>query len=304
MGISPLAVVIAAGVWTWLWGPIGLLLSTPLTMCVVVMGRHVKGLRFLEVLLGDQPALSDEESFYLRLLSGNADDVADQAEHWIKARGLVTFLDDVARRGLGLAQSDFDRAELEPTKCETIRSTVTNLVETLSLRPSRNSVLNNEATTDGEAISIPSSDTKPVVMCVAGRGVFDEPASLLFESLLRDRDIATAREARTPSSAPSKEHEKIRVVCLCVVDAAQVKGIRFRVRRAGARYPSAIVIAGLWGGFNQADTQCTATNVECDGLARTFKDAAKQIESTLDQPTEELLAKGATCPPESSLADH
>ncbi len=71
-GLSPVAVVIAAIFWSWLWGPIGLIISTPLTLCLVVLGRHVDRLGFLEVLLGDRPALTPIENFYQRLLAGRS----------------------------------------------------------------------------------------------------------------------------------------------------------------------------------------------------------------------------------------
>ena len=83
-GLSGIAVVVAAAFWTLLWGPVGLLLSTPLTMCLVVLGRHVERLQFLEVLLGDQPALAPEEAFYQRMLAGDPDEAAHQAEEFLK----------------------------------------------------------------------------------------------------------------------------------------------------------------------------------------------------------------------------
>ncbi len=79
-GVSPVAVVVAAMFWTWLWGPIGLLLSTPLTVCLDVLGRHVEWLRFLDILLGSKPALNPAQSFYHRILSGNCDEEFEQAE--------------------------------------------------------------------------------------------------------------------------------------------------------------------------------------------------------------------------------
>ena len=97
-GLSPFAVVLAATFWTWLWGPIGLILSTPLTLCLVVLGRHVARLEFLDVLLGDRPALTPVESFYQRMLAGDPDEVHDHAEVLLKqtATGVV-----LRRRGAG-----------------------------------------------------------------------------------------------------------------------------------------------------------------------------------------------------------
>src|SRR3546814_12629673 len=78
-GLSPLAVIAAAIFWTWLWGPVGLLLSTPLTVCLVVLGRHVPQFAFLDVLLGSEPVLSPQESLYQRLLAGDQDEEIGRA---------------------------------------------------------------------------------------------------------------------------------------------------------------------------------------------------------------------------------
>ena len=68
-GLSPVAVIVSVTFWTWLWGPVGLLLATPLTVCLVVLGRHVDRMEFLDVMLGDRPPLTEAESFYQRLLA-------------------------------------------------------------------------------------------------------------------------------------------------------------------------------------------------------------------------------------------
>jgi hypothetical protein len=100
-GLSAVAVVVAATFWTWLWGPVGLLLSTPLTVCLVVIGRHVERLRFLDVLLGDQPALAPEETFYQRILAGDPDEAARQAEVFLKEKSLCDYYDEVGIKGAG-----------------------------------------------------------------------------------------------------------------------------------------------------------------------------------------------------------
>ena len=99
-GLSPFSVVVAATFWTWLWGPIGLILSTPLTLCLVVLGRHVERLEFLDVILGDRPPLTPVESFYQRMLAGDPDEARDQAELLLKDRSLSSYYDEVALKGL------------------------------------------------------------------------------------------------------------------------------------------------------------------------------------------------------------
>ena len=79
-GLSPVAVVVSATFWTALWGPIGLVLATPLTVCLVVLGRHVERLAFLDVMFGDRPALSPPEIFYQRMLAGDPTEAAEKAE--------------------------------------------------------------------------------------------------------------------------------------------------------------------------------------------------------------------------------
>ena len=130
-GLSPFAVVLAATFWTWLWGPIGLILSTPLTLCLVVLGRHVARLEFLDVLLGDRPALTPVESFYQRILAGDPDEAHDQAEVLLKQRSLSSYYDDVALPGLRLAVIDAERGVLTLAHLERIKLSIQSLIEDL-----------------------------------------------------------------------------------------------------------------------------------------------------------------------------
>ena len=131
-GLSAVAIVVAAAFWTWLWGPIGLLLSTPLTLCLVVLGRHVERLEFLAILLGDQPALTLEENFYQRVLANDPDEAAHQAELYLKSKPLAEYYDEVAIRGLALAQLDVNRGVLEHARRVQIKEAVLGLIDDLS----------------------------------------------------------------------------------------------------------------------------------------------------------------------------
>src|SRR6185503_391124 len=94
-GISSIAILVAAVFWTWLWGPVGLLLSTPLTVCLVVLGRYVPHLEFLSVLLGDEPVLDPQTRYYQRLLAMDAEEASDLAEEFLKERTLAEFYEEV-----------------------------------------------------------------------------------------------------------------------------------------------------------------------------------------------------------------
>jgi predicted PurR-regulated permease PerM len=111
-GISTMAIIVAAVFWTWLWGPVGLLLSTPLTVCIVVLGKHVAQLQFLDVLLGDQPALPPSVSYYQRLLARDKTEAADVTTEYASSKGLENVPDEVLIPALLLARRDRQDGDL------------------------------------------------------------------------------------------------------------------------------------------------------------------------------------------------
>ena len=131
-GLSPVAIVVSATFWTWLWGPIGLVLATPLTICLVVLGRHVDRLEFLEVLLGNEPALSPSQLVYQRLLAGDPVEAIDQAEEFLKEKLLIEYYDDVLLDGIRLAELDARKGLLEEDRAVRIKETVAEVLEDLS----------------------------------------------------------------------------------------------------------------------------------------------------------------------------
>ena len=131
-GLSPLAIVLAAAFWTLLWGPIGLLLAIPLTVVLVVLGRHVERLEFLNVVLGDSPPLSPPERFYQRMLAGDPAEAVEQAEKYIKECPLIDYYDEVVIEGLRLAQADSDRGTLDPSRLADIRDTADIVINSLA----------------------------------------------------------------------------------------------------------------------------------------------------------------------------
>ena len=136
-GLSPFSVVVAAIFWSWIWGPIGLILSTPLTLCLLVLGRHVRRLEFLDVLLGDQPALTPIENFYQRALAGDPDEALAQAESLLRERSLCAYYDEVALKGLQLAANDVQRGSVTAAQLARIESTTNDLAEGLDSFPDR-----------------------------------------------------------------------------------------------------------------------------------------------------------------------
>ncbi|MFC6048753.1 AI-2E family transporter, partial [Methylobacterium hispanicum] len=133
-GLSPLAVLVSALFWTWLWGPIGLLLSTPLTVCLVVLGRHVDKLEFLDVLFGNTPALTPVENFYQRILADDPEEAQEHADLILAECSLSAYYDTVVVKGLELAARDAARGVLTVEQKSAIRESVTELIEELAER--------------------------------------------------------------------------------------------------------------------------------------------------------------------------
>ncbi|MGB6387549.1 MAG: AI-2E family transporter [Terriglobales bacterium] len=133
-GISSLAILVAAVFWAILWGPVGLILSTPLTVCLILMGRYVPQLSFLEVLLGDEPVLPVEAKFYQRLLALDQDEARDIAESYLKAKPIGTFYDSVLIPALTLAEQDRHLNLLETGTASFVSQNTRDLIEELGER--------------------------------------------------------------------------------------------------------------------------------------------------------------------------
>jgi predicted PurR-regulated permease PerM len=260
-GLSPVAVVVAAAFWTWIWGPIGLLLSTPLTLCLVVIGRHVEGLEFLNVALGNKPALAPEESFYQRMLAGDADEAARQAEEFLKANSLVSYYDQIAIKGLLLAQQDANRGTLDRDRCLLLKESVDEVIANLSDRTDAVPANTPEAEVpeqkDPELAGQPEPELSRLsVLCIAGRSALDEAVAAMLAQLLGNDGIS-ARVVTAAEVAPaniSRFHPAdARIVCLSYVEAAAGMNARYMIRRLRRVIPLQPFILGLWS-FPEAES--------------------------------------------------
>ena len=246
-GLSPFAVVVAAIFWTWAWGPIGLILSTPLTVCLVVLGRYVKRLEFLDVLLGNRPALSPVESFYQRLLAGDPDEAQDHAELLLRDRPLAEYYDEVAVKGLQLATADAARGVLTPAHLERIRAAIGGMLQALD-EPAE--VAADPPPADGAGGHVPAPSATPLVLCIAGRGPLDEVAVEMAAQLLRRAGLAArivVHADATRARIASLDARDAAVVALCYLDlAAAPAHLRFLLRRLRQRLPGRPVVVGLF----------------------------------------------------------
>ena len=307
-GLSPIAVILSTVFWTWLWGPLGLLLAMPLTVCLVVLGRHVEGLNFLEVLLGDKPALTPAQSFYQRALTEDSAEATYQAELCLKeGRPLVDYLDEVALGGLKLAERDAERGSLDAESLEAIDATVDEMMDNLTdfeprrwFRKVRTEVEVEVEEASGGLASLadleeeevdqlpmlegalaPGWEAQDAVLCVGGRTPLDEAAASMLAGALQRQGLkarSLPSDAISASHIVSLEASKTKLVCLSYFGAnANAAHVRYLVRRLRRILPrGATVLVGFWadegGGAALKSLEATA---EADAYATTLKEAAR-----------------------------
>jgi predicted PurR-regulated permease PerM len=272
-GLSPFAVVVSAIFWTWLWGPIGLLIATPLTLCLVVLGRHVERLEFFDVLLGDRPALSPSENFYQRMLAGDPDEALEQAEALLKERSISSYYDEVALKGLQLAANDATRGVLTPPQLERIKDAMKGLVNDLAPHPDvepegtagppkddlagapiaekeipKEPPVQQEKPPDAELPEIWRGEG--AVMCIAGRGSLDEAAAVMLAQLLRKHGLGARVVAHDKVSRSAIIGLDVTGVAMVCVSYLEISGnpahLRYLLRRVRQRLPEAPILVGLW----------------------------------------------------------
>ncbi len=305
-GLSPVAVVASATFWTALWGPIGLVLATPLTVCLVVLGRHVERLEFLDVMFGDRPALSPPEIFYQRMLAGDPTEAAEKAEEFLKERSLASYYDEVALKGLQLAQADSERGALDKERLTKIRDAVSEFASDLSDQDDRPPAKGN-STTDAEASSAVESvaedavhENLPIlskealppewqgehpVLCVAGRSLIDEAAAIMLAQLSTAHGLAArveGAEALSTTNLFRLDITGVAIVCLVYLDANGPAHMRYSVRRLRRKLPKATIILGCWvKEIDPAALELLREGAKADLVAASLGEAVKLcIEAT------------------------
>jgi predicted PurR-regulated permease PerM len=305
-GISPVAVVISATFWWWMWGPVGLVLSTPLTVCLVVLGRHVERLAFLDVVFGDAPPLTPVENFYQRILAGDASEVSDQAEQFLKTNSLIEYYDEVALPALLMAQVDLRRGVLDEPRQRRIKETIDEIIEDLSDQvvqlpassPAPEAIesvaleieddRSPPSSTPSFAPELPSPEgrragvaptqaSKTTVLCMAGRSFLDEAAATLLAQILGTHGIEAKVEPAGWGLGPGRRSpfsiDGASMVCLSYLGAdLSPAGARFVVRRLRRHLGEVKILAGFWqSGPGQASELCAKT--KADFCATSFKEA-------------------------------
>jgi predicted PurR-regulated permease PerM len=295
-GLSTVAILVAATFWTWLWGAVGLVLSIPLTACIVVLGRHVPQLEFLDVLLGNRPVLTPAESFYQRMLAGDPSEVIEQAEVYLKERPLSAYYDEVVIPGLALAQSDVKRGTLDSAQRSQIQLAMEEVIEDLSeyedvppptekakpvapdTRPTEESPT---LLSRLKAIDLPAEWRGAAILCVASRTELDEAAARILAQLLSKYGLSARVlpwESVSGGNLAVLDAAGVQMLCISCLDPRLSTHVRYLARRLRRKFPGTTILIGFWTlASDEALPDNLLVGTGADLVARSLREALELI---------------------------
>jgi predicted PurR-regulated permease PerM len=266
-GIAPLAVLVAAVFWTWLWGPIGLLLSTPLTVLLVVMGKYVPQLEFLDVLLGDQPALEPPSRIYQRLIAGDDEEALELSQGYHKEMPLAAVYDKVLIPALILGERDWHQGNIDDARHVAVRQGFRDIVETLGDDQRAADKASAEEAAKDLAAAAPDAQRDPSppksaagdavkVLCIPAQDEADEIVGLMLGQLLERRGYQVSAAGSATLASEMVERINKDGTDVVVVSALPPKaGIhaRYLLKRLASVHPMLRIVVGLWMATRESD---------------------------------------------------
>ncbi|WP_342587888.1 AI-2E family transporter [Rhizobium sp. AC44/96] len=280
-GLSPLAIIVSAIFWSWLWGPVGLMLSTPLTVCLVVLGRYVPQFNFLDVLLGNEPVLEPQEKLYQRLLAGDPNEATDNAEQLLEEEYLVDYYEKVALPALILAETDRQRGVMTREQialfASTTRTLIDNLAET-AVEEENEEEDESAASADGATISqaLPDGEGR-TVLSIGGRGAIDAAGAAMLAQLLSIQgaeliDVPQTSTEEGPTMPPVGVAD---TAIITFLNGNSMSHARQIIRRLKRQKPGLRVGVMMPTANGQAYPQIEADDVNAGFVCTTMSDAIK-----------------------------
>jgi predicted PurR-regulated permease PerM len=281
-GISSLAILVATVFWATLWGPVGLILSTPLTVCLIVLGRHVPQLNFLEVLLGDEPVLLPEQCFYQRLLAMDQEEARSIAEAHLKENSLESLYESIILPALKLAEHDHQTEGLDDTARRFMFRNIRELIEDLGDQYADDretaKAEEEEDNADSQPVLPKVALSKANTACIAANSGADELVTMMLVQLLRQSGFPARRfrSELTEAAWAELSQGEYAAVCISSISPFAVGEARSLCRRLRSGVSALPVVIGLWS--FESDRARQRLGPGCSGLvSTTLSDALTQI---------------------------
>jgi predicted PurR-regulated permease PerM len=280
-GLSAIALIAAAILWTALWGPVGLVLSTPLTVCLLVLGRNLPQFRFLDTMLGSTPALDIPARIYQRLIADDADEAVDIAGAEIEKSSVVSFYDAIGIKVLRLASEEY----LQNASAEHRLRLASGMDELLDdIRDDFPSALNPEA--------------KPRVLCIGGKWEIDALAGEMLAHALAFEGIAAVSQPAASVNADYLANLDLKgadIVCLSYFTPNPAIPARHASRRLRRRWPNMRIVLALWNAPPELLTDESLAALKADAVVTSVQEAVRRIHRII-APEEAKAAQQAPLP--------
>jgi predicted PurR-regulated permease PerM/methanogenic corrinoid protein MtbC1 len=287
-GVSTVAILVSAVFWTWLWGTPGLLLATPLTVLIAVTGKYVPQLEFLNILLGDEPALEPKYRFYQRLLADDVEEADELLAEYLQDRSVVQVYDQVVLPAMSLAEHDWHEDRLDQAKQAMVRRAVRELVEDIGEKPQQA----DEATAGDGAPKSQTATTgvgatryERCIICLPARDEADEIAAMILGQVLEHQGYSAqyvSVEKLASEYLELVEKNNVQVVVISALPPAAVTHARYIAKRLRARFKELKIIVGLWtieGNLERARRRLRAAGA--DEVVNTLEQAVEQLRQTV-----------------------
>jgi hypothetical protein len=248
-GLSPAAVVFSAMFWTWLWGPIGLLLATPLTVCISVVGRYIPQWSFLNVMLSGEPALPTPVRFYQRLVALEYEEALDLAEQFVKEHGLASLFECVLLPALLMAKRDRLRASLEERRERFVFESLLRLAEELNDRKPDDEKSGDKKSGNHKAAEKPAPASTPAVCIAPAQDDADYIAAVMLARLIdpqRYQALLLSKEMLAAELVDRVAEISGKTLCISAVPPSAAANAAYLCKRLRNRFPQQKIVVALW----------------------------------------------------------
>jgi predicted PurR-regulated permease PerM/GAF domain-containing protein len=303
-GVSPIALIISAVFWTWLWGPVGLVLSTPLTVCLAVIGRHVPRLEFLGILLSEDQPLAPHEEFYHRLLSFSMDIAEEFVAKYVETESLTSLYDNVLVPAIAAVEIDAHRGSLTAEQRTAALQRVHEIIDDFSGCEASGNDAHDQKRDEPTGI-VPAIGRR--VLCLPASAYRDELAGEMLVQLLRSQGFEAENvPARLKHEELIDRTVEVQPECICVsvlppTSIAQARHLASAIRE---RLGSITILVGVWSArFDAEKLRERLRGPNVSDVAISLADAAQRISKRTATITDEMLP--APTPPneEERLAE-
>jgi predicted PurR-regulated permease PerM len=284
-GVSPLAIIVAAIFWTWIWGPLGLVLSTPMTVCLVVLGRHIPQFAVFDILFGDRPVLAPHSRLYQRLLVGDVAESSYRAAGELETEYLSDFHRSVTIPALLLAQSDHGRAAMGASQEQVFARSFATFLDTLEP-----AVAEEQAEAE-ETGGVPDGAGRRL-LCLGGRSALDDVAAAALAQAARAEGAEAEvlpHGALTPARFAAVTGSAADCVILNFLDPAPARGAILHLRRIKRAAPGLRVGVVLWQAPDEIAASIPQAAPSAEARAETLATGADFCVGTMDEALREAF---------------